>query len=165
MRVSLQTLLLATGLVVPLSMLPSCSRPAGGGGAAVESTPPTGSNLPVAAATGGAPSPLVAQLAGHIWRVTGSASPTFPGAIYIFVPNGTLLETSCKETYRIATWSADAQSPETFQVVEDGRPAFTGKILEATANTLRLQRRLSRGDTDELKLVAVTGEVVCPDLR
>jgi hypothetical protein len=164
MRISSQALLLAAGLFVLLSLFPSCSRPAGGGSAAVESTPPTGSTLPVAAATAGAPSPLVAQLAGHIWRVTGSASP-IPGAIYIFVPNGTLLETSCKETYRIATWSADAQSPETFQVVEDGSPAFTGKILESTANTLRLQRRLNRGETDELKLVAVTGEAVCPDLR
>jgi hypothetical protein len=59
------------------------------------------------------------ELSKHIWRVEQPAS-AFVGTIYIFVPDGTLLETSCKETYRIAKWSADPSSPGAIQVVEDG---------------------------------------------
>jgi len=104
------------------------------------------------------------DLSKHIWRVEQPAS-RFAGTIYIFVSDGTLLETSCKETYRIAKWSADPNSPATIQVVEDGQPAFTGTIADAAPTSLRLQRRLRHGETDERKLSAVTGEFVCPDLR
>jgi hypothetical protein len=106
----------------------------------------------------------VTDLPKHIWRVEQPASQ-FAGTIYIFVPDGTLLETSCKETYRIAKWSADPNSPGAIQVVEDGQPAFTGTIADAAQVGMRLQRRLRHGETDELKLSAVAGEFVCPDLR
>jgi hypothetical protein len=104
------------------------------------------------------------QLVGHIWRVEQPASG-FLGTIYIFVADGTLLETSCKETYRIAKWSSDANSAQSIQVIEDAQPAFTGTILEQSATGIRLQRRMRHGETDELKLSAVAGEFVCPDLR
>jgi len=104
------------------------------------------------------------ELSKHIWRVEQPASG-FVGTIYIFVPDGTLLETSCKETYRIAKWSADPNSPGAIQVVEDGQPAFIGTIVDAGPPAMRLQRRLRHGETDELKLSAVAGEFVCPDLR
>src|SRR5215469_3892088 len=109
-----------------------------------------------------APTPS-AQLIGRIWKIEQPLSG-FVGSIYVFLENGTLLETSCKETYRIAKWSTDADS-RTIQVVEDGQPAFTATILEAGGENVRLERKLRHGETDELKLDAVTGEFVCPDLR
>jgi hypothetical protein len=39
------------------------------------------------------------QLFSHIWRITNAPSQSPSGSIYIFLPNGTLLETSCVETY------------------------------------------------------------------
>jgi hypothetical protein len=137
------------------ALLTGCSRPISNpGGAEAQSV--TSNSAPVSPTS---------RLSAHIWRVTSSASAGFPGAIYMFVPDGTLLETSCKETYRIATWSYDAKSPQAFQVVEDGRVAFSAKILEEGPAGMRLERRLAHGETDELKLNAVAGEFVCPDLR
>ena len=103
------------------------------------------------------------QVVGHIWRVEQPASG-FVGTIYIFVADGTLLETSCKETSRIAKWSADSTSAQ-IQVIEDGQAAFTGTVLEASSSGMRLQRRLRHGETDELKLTAVDSGFVCPDMR
>jgi hypothetical protein len=128
-----------------------------------------GCSRPVSNSEKESPKPTVTaspatELSKHIWRVEQPASG-FVGTIYIFVPDGTLLETSCKETYRIAKWWADPNSSGAIQVVEDGQPAFTGAILDAGPAGLRLQRRLRHGETDELKLSAVTGEFVCPDLR
>jgi hypothetical protein len=51
------------------------------------------------------------------------------------------------------------------RVVEDRQPAFTARIEELTNTSLRLQRRLARGNTaEELSLTAVEGEFVCPDM-
>jgi len=47
------------------------------------------------------------QLFSRIWQVTNAPSKPASGSIYIFLANGTLLETSCVETYRIATWTID----------------------------------------------------------
>jgi hypothetical protein len=104
------------------------------------------------------------QLEGHIWKVEQPASG-FLGTIYIFVGDGTLMETSCKETYRIAKWNSDQKSPRSLQVIEDGQPAFTADVLEAGPSGVRLKRRLRHGETDEMKLTPVSGEFVCPDLR
>jgi hypothetical protein len=81
------------------------------------------------------------------------------------LPNGTLLETSCVETYRIATWTIDKSSPQELRVVEDRQLAFTANITKLTNTTLRLQQHLVRSkETRELTLAAVEGELVCPDL-
>jgi hypothetical protein len=101
-------------------------------------------------------------LFSRIWRVTRAPTPPPSGTIYIFLPSGTLLETSCVETYRIATWTLEKDG---LRVAEDRRLAFTAKIEELTNTSLRLQRRLARGNaTEELSLTAVEGEFVCPDM-
>ena len=103
------------------------------------------------------------KLFSRIWRVTSSQSA--PGSIYVFLPNGTLLETSCVETYRIATWTMDKAAPHVFQVVEGGRPAFTATITELTDTTLRLREALARSNEERnVTLTAVEQEFVCPDL-
>jgi hypothetical protein len=107
----------------------------------------------------------LSPLFSHIWRVNKAPSPTPLGSIFIFLANGTLLETSCTETYRIATWTIDKSSPRELQVVEDGELAFTANIKELTDSTLSLQKHLVRSkETQDVTFTAVEGEFVCPDL-
>jgi hypothetical protein len=106
------------------------------------------------------------QLFSRVWRVKEAPSQPAPGSIYVFLLNGTLLQTSCGETYRIARWTADKSTPGRLQVVEDGRPAYTAEILEASDRTLRLKQKLAKGnETWALTLEGIEEEVVCPDLR
>jgi hypothetical protein len=105
------------------------------------------------------------QLFSRIWRITNAPSKPALGSIYIFLPNGTLLETSCVETYRIATWTIDKTDPSVLRVVEDNQLAFTAAITELTGKTLRLQQSLVRSNEKRtITLKAVEGEFVCPDL-
>ena len=108
----------------------------------------------------------LAQLFSRVWRVTKAPSQPPLGSIYVFLPNGTLLETSCVETYRIAAWTVDKNSPRELRVVEDRQPAFAAEISELTSTTLRLRKRLTHGqETQDITLSAVEAEFVCPDLR
>jgi hypothetical protein len=108
----------------------------------------------------------LAPLFNRIWRVTSATPYPNSGSIYIFIANGTLLETSCVETYRIATWEADPKRPGAFTVNEDGRPAFSATISSATGRTLHLRQTLALGnhETRNLDLTAVDKEFVCPDM-
>jgi len=109
--------------------------------------------------------PSLNQVTGRIWRVTKAPSQPPLGAIYVFLSNGTLLETSCVETYRIATWKIDQQAPLVLRVIEDGRPAFTAAMTQSSDTTLRFQKKLLRSnETQEISLTAVDKEFVCPDL-
>ncbi len=112
-----------------------------------------------------APGRNLTQLFGRIWQAAdGPSKPAF-GSIYIFLANGTLLETSCVETYRIAKWTTDGSAPSVFRVVEDGQIAFTAEITELTRNTLRLRQTLARRDEKhDVRFKAVEHEFVCPDL-
>ena len=106
-----------------------------------------------------------APLLSRIWRVSSAPYGPASGSIYIFMPNGTLLETSCVETYRIATWSADPAEPGSLRVIEDQRPAFSATLGEASGNTLHLRQKLLHSlETRDLTLTAVEGEFVCRDL-
>ena len=105
------------------------------------------------------------QLFSRVWRITKAPSQPAAGSIYIFLPNGTLLTTSCGETYRIATWTIDKKAPRVLRVVEDGQLAFTAAIAGLTNTTLRLQQNLVRSNEKrDLTLTAVEQEFVCPDL-
>ena len=115
------------------------------------------------------PSPAsdLAPLFANIWRITSATPYPNSGSIYVFLRNGTLLETSCVETYRIATWKADPKTPGTLEVTEDGRPAFTASILSLTSHDLRLRQTLAFGNHEvhEVTLTAIDKEFVCSDMR
>jgi hypothetical protein len=112
-----------------------------------------------------APKPSMPLLLRSIWRITQAERQPFDGSIYIFLPNGTLLETSCGEPYRIALWSRDSQETSTLRITEDQSVVATWKIVELTATTLRLEKKMSRSDeTEHQTLTAVREEFVCPDL-
>jgi hypothetical protein len=104
-------------------------------------------------------------LISRIWQVTSAPSKPASGSIYVFLANGTLLETSCGEPYRIAAWTKDEKSPSILRVVENGQLAFTAAITELTNDTLRFRQTLTRSnETRDLVLKAVATEFVCPDL-
>ncbi len=106
-----------------------------------------------------------APLFSRIWRVSNSPYGPASGAIYIFLSNGTLLETSCVETYRIAVWSVDKAQPDTLRVVEDQQQVFTATVGEVSGATLHLRQKMIRSaETRDITLTAVDGEFVCPDL-
>jgi hypothetical protein len=107
-----------------------------------------------------------APLLGRIWRVSDAPYGPASGSIYIFLANGTLLETSCVETYRVAGWSVDQSQPNMLRVVEDQQTVFTTTVEESTANTLHLRKKRSRDPAvQDVTLSAVDSEFVCPDLR
>ncbi|MBW4657693.1 MAG: hypothetical protein KME15_03395 [Drouetiella hepatica Uher 2000/2452] len=104
------------------------------------------------------------QMFSRIWRVT-APSGSAPNSLYIFLPNGTLMQTSCVETYAIFPWTIDKAAPKVLNVSENGRPAYTAEILELTDTTLRLKQKLIlSNETQEVTLTAVEEEFVCPDL-
>lgn len=126
---------------------------------------PSAKPAPVAQPADPAPDTGLQSLFSHIWRVTKAPSPPASGSIYIFLPNGTLLETSCVETYRIATWTVDKAEPRVLRVVEDRQLAFTANIAELNDSTLRLQKQLVRSkETQDVTYSAIEGEFVCPDM-
>jgi hypothetical protein len=104
------------------------------------------------------------QLTAHAWRLTKAPSIPPNGSLFVFLPDGKMLQTSCVETYRISTWSENG--PKILNVVEDGQLAFTARITELTSTTLRLDQRLVRSSEQrQLEFTAVAAESVCPDLR
>ncbi|NDJ15823.1 hypothetical protein [Myxacorys almedinensis] len=105
------------------------------------------------------------QLFSRVWRVTQAPSNPASGSIYVFLPSGTLLQTSCVEPYRISGWTVDKNAPRVLRVTEDGQLAFTAAIAELNNTTLRLQQTLVRSnERRDLTLAAVEQEFVCPDL-
>lgn len=106
------------------------------------------------------------QLFSRVWRVTKAPSTPAPGSIFVFLPNGTLLQTSCGEPYRIATWRVNKATPDILRVTEDGREAYTARITSLSNTTLQIQRSLTQSKENQaLTLTAVEQEFVCPDTR
>ncbi|WP_143467712.1 hypothetical protein [Leptolyngbya ohadii] len=104
-------------------------------------------------------------LFSHIWRVTTAPSQPAPGSIFVFLPNGTLLQTSCVETYAIAGWTIDKARPQVLQVSENGQSVYNAEILELTNTTLRLRRTLlPSNETQEVTFTAAEEQFTCPDL-
>jgi hypothetical protein len=147
-------------VVVGGALLGGCSRSPKSIGA-----PSSEKSTPVVQQSDPASDISLQSLFSHIWRVTRAPSPPASGSIYIFLPNGTLLETSCVETYRIATWTVDKAAPRVLRVVEDRQLAFTANIAELNDSTLHLHKQLVRSkETQDATYSAVEGEFVCPDM-
>lgn len=150
MRIALPALLF-------LLMLAACSRPA--------EEPPASSPPPVATAPAPAPQPEPAsdtrrQLLSHIWELTSPAGRP-PRSIYVFLPDGSLLITSCVETYRIASWKLDAGKQ--IEISEDAQTRYMAAITELTDSTLKLKLNLISEEI-ELGFRKAEPQTVCPDL-
>jgi hypothetical protein len=109
--------------------------------------------------------PKLSRMFDRIWQVTQAPTQPARGSIFIFLANGTLLQTSCTETYRIATWTIAKTAPDILRVVEDGRLVYTAKIVKLTDTNLQLDRTLLPiNKRESISLTAVSKEFVCPDL-
>lgn len=103
---------------------------------------------------------LETRLSNKVWLVS-QPTDRAPGSMYIFLSDGTLMMTSCVETYRLATWRSEGQGR--LLVTEDPGTSYQVNVLEVAERDLRLRFEL-RNDTFELTLRAAEVPFVCPDL-
>ncbi|MPZ18729.1 MAG: hypothetical protein GEV06_12555 [Luteitalea sp.] len=95
---------------------------------------------------------------GKVWMSTDAAAA--PGALRIFLPNGTLLMDSCWETYRLAEWrSVDERRIEW----QEDTAAIQAEVAEITDKRLVLRLQLV-GETKEETYSAARVPFVCPDM-
>src|SRR5690349_4052605 len=77
-------------------------------GACTAQAPAPGANPPPSTPVQPAPAPAAEPASsaqafvGHVWRDTNPAAAS--GTLRAFLPDGTLILTSCVETYRLARW-------------------------------------------------------------
>ena len=109
------------------------------------------------------PAPLSSQqvvLLNKVWRVTAPAGKPL-GSMYVFLPDGTLLMTSCVETYRLAKWSANADG--TLTITEDAATTYRA-TYQAADRTAKLTFAL-KNEQMAVDLRVAETPFVCPDLR
>jgi hypothetical protein len=97
----------------------------------------------------------------RVWRITSPVGRA-PGSFYVFLSDGTLVMTSCVETYRLATWRMDR--PDRLTIVEDTITSYPADIRRADDQRLELRLHLKTEEVD-LGLEPASTPFVCPDLR
>ena len=80
----------------------------------------------------------------------------------MFLSNGTLIMTSCVETYRLAQWTLEP--PASLTITEDPITRYGADIVRIDERSLALQLKL-RAENVDLTLDLVDTPYVCPDLR
>ena len=117
---------------------------------------PVNTPAPPATPVGLAGGPLVST----VWRITSPAGRPL-GSFYIFLPNGTLVMTSCVETYRLATWQAE--TTDRLTIAEDPTVRYIADILALSQDSLSVRLNL-RNEQVELTFEPAQAPFVCPDL-
>jgi hypothetical protein len=107
-----------------------------------------------------APPPQQLVLLNKLWRVTAPTGKPL-GSMYLFLPDGTLLMTSCVETYRLAKWSANADG--TLTITEDAATTYRA-TYQAADRTAKLTFAL-KNEPMSVDLRVAETPFVCPDLR
>jgi hypothetical protein len=79
------------------------------------------------------------QLASKVWR---QVSPTDAplATLYIFLRDGTLVQTSCREVYRLSMWRADGD--RTLVITEDATAQYAAEFEAEGDRRLRLRFKL-----------------------
>jgi hypothetical protein len=99
-------------------------------------------------------------LVDKVWRVTAPAGRP-QGSLYVFLSNGTLIMTSCVETYRLAQWTFDP--PASLTITEDPITRYGADIVRIEDRSLAMRLKL-RSENVDLVLELVDTPYVCPDL-
>ena len=86
-----------------------------------------------------------ARLVNKVWKVTAPAGRA-RGSFYIFLSDGTLVMTSCVETYRLATWRSDAAGR--IAIAEDEAVRYEAEMLELQDRQARLRLDLRNEDVE-----------------
>ena len=138
--------------LVALCAAAACSPPSPAGTAAPQSgTAPQ----PRPAGSGGA------SLLNKVWKQTAPTDVPL-GSMYIFLPDGTLLQTSCTEVYRLSTWRLEHD--RTLTITEEVSARYPAEFDLDGDRALRLRFRLG-GEWQPWKTLQVAATpFVCPDL-
>lgn len=149
----------------PAANAPARSRPAGLRQLAllVALLAPAGCSwvgLPSPAMPGSGNKGMEELLRDRVWLDRTPNAP--PGSLRAFLSDGTLIMTSCVETYRLAPWRWVSGARLVWE--EDGR-AVNAEVLVVSKESLGLAIELADGTTDSRTFEAAQSPVVCPDLR
>lgn len=102
--------------------------------------------------------PLRRSFTNRVWVKLDDAG--LPGVSRIFLSDGTLVQDSCWETYRLSKWSMTGETELSWN--EDGRDILAS-IVSVDSASLHLQLKLGTDLVDEL-YTAATVPYVCPDM-
>jgi hypothetical protein len=118
---------------------------------------PVPSATPVADSATDTPATSTPSFTDRVWLRTDAGSA--PGAMQLYLSDGTLLSDSCFETYRLSSWRLEG---EELIWSEDGID-IRARLVSVDANTLVL-RVMLRGGEEEQRFTAATIPYVCPDM-
>jgi hypothetical protein len=96
-----------------------------------------------------------------VWRITAPVGRP-PGSLHVFLSDGTLLMTSCVETYRLAQWTLD--TPASMTITEDSQTRYRAEITALDDQRLELKLHL-RSETVDLVMTVANTPYVCPDMK
>jgi hypothetical protein len=98
------------------------------------------------------------ELVGKVWVSTDASAA--PGTFRIFLPDGTLVMNSCRETYRLAPWR-----PIDHRRIEwtEDMARIEAQITQLTSERLQLRLQL-RGEVKEETYRLAKVPTVCPDM-
>jgi len=98
-----------------------------------------------------------AALTDRVWLRADTAAP---GAIQVFLGNGTLISDSCFETYRLSQWRREQDGAIAWS--EDGAE-IRATVVRVDDDELALRLELPSG-AQEQRFRAATIPYVCPDM-
>ena len=123
--------------------------------APAEAPPP--SATPVADSATDTPLPPTPSFTDRVWLRADAGSA--PGAMQVYLSDGTLISDSCFETYRLSSWRLEG---EDLVWSEDGID-IRARLVSVDSNALVL-RLMLRGGEEEQRFTAATVPYVCPDM-
>ena len=123
--------------------------------APAEAPPP--SATPVADSATDTPPPTTPSFTDRVWLRADAGSA--PGAMQVYLSDGTLISDSCFETYRLSSWRLEG---EDLVWSEDGID-IRARLVSVDSNALVL-RLMLRGGEEEQRFTAATVPYVCPDM-
>ena len=116
--------------------------------------------LPSPAMPGSGNKGMEELLRDRVWL--DQSSGVAPGSLRAFLSDGTLVMTSCVETYRLAPWRWVSGARIVWE--EDGINV-NAEVIVVSEDTLGLAITLADGTTETHTFKAARAPVVCPDLR
>ena len=102
--------------------------------------------------------PLRRSFTNRVWVKLDDGD--MPGVSRIFLSDGTLVQDSCWETYRLSKWSMTGETELSWN--EDGMD-IAASIVSVDSSSLHLQLKLGADLLDE-RYTAATVPYTCPDM-
>ena len=118
---------------------------------------PAPSATPVADSATDTPATPTPSFTDRVWLRADAGSA--PGAMQVYLSDGTLISDSCFETYRLSSWRLEG---EELVWSEDGID-IRARLVSVDSNALVL-RVMLRGGEEEQRFSAATVPYVCPDM-